>query len=456
MLKTKTKVLLFFLLAAFGCSSFYTNTEFYQPILNSLKQGDYNQAVQEVKRAELDDEYASKDRLLLHLDKGILLHYQGNYKESNSEFAEAERIIEELYTKSISKAAASMLANDNALDYSGEVYENLYINIFKALNYINMDMFDEAYVEANRVNVKLREYDLYYEDMVSELNSAEDAKIKIDPEKLDYYNNVLANYISHVIYRADGDYDNSRIALEKLNEAWETYSDVYYFEKPKAVRETTSDRNTFLNIMAFVGNGPNKKAVGARITTFDHFIMVSDPTNYHVDAIPFPGIKYGWNFKFEFPTIEEEGTEVYGIEVYVDSTFYGRLDLLEDMIAVAKKTFQTEKSIIYFKTITRAVLKGIASSAAGRTIKKETGDNFLGDVAAALTNALVDATEHADLRSWRTMPGYCFVGEYDIDPGVYNVEIRFIGEIGQILSKRVYKDFKVVKGLNLLEAYHLN
>lgn len=456
MYKTKIKASLIILITFVGCSSLYTNLEFYQPILNSLKQGDYNQAVQKVFEAEIEEEYADKDMLLLHLDKGILLHYQGNYKLSNIEFAEAERIIENLYTKSISKAASSMLLNDNALDYSGEVYENLYINIFKALNYINMNMFDEAFVEANRVNVKLREYDLYYEDMVSQINSAEEAKVEIDPQQLDYYNNVLANYISHIIYRADGEYDNSRIALEKLNDAWDTYSDVYNFEKPYAVKETTSERNTFLNILAFAGNGPDKKPIGARITTFDNFITVSDPTNYYVDAIPFPGIKYGWNFKFEFPTLEEEGTEVYDIEIFVDSVFYGRLELLENMMAVAKKTFESQKSITYFKTITRAVLKGIASSATGRTIKKETGDNFLGDVAAALTNALVDATENADLRSWRTMPGYCFVGEFDVQPGAYDIEIRFVGENKNILSKRTYLDFKIINGLNLLEAYHLN
>ena len=456
MLRTKSKIAVFLLLTLVGCSSFYTNTEFYQPILSSLKQGDYNQAVQKVFEAEIEDEYADKDKLLLHLDKAMLLHYQGNYQQSNNEFDKAERIIEELYTKSISKAAASMLANDNALDYSGEVYENLYINIFKALNYINMNMFDEAFVEANRVNVKLREYDLYYEEMISDLNSSEDAKIEIDSTQLDYYNNVLANYISHIIYRADGEYDNSRIALEKLNDAWVTYKDVYNFEKPQAVKETTSERMTFLNVLAFAGNGPDKKPIGARITTFDGFVTISDPTNFYVDAIPFPGIKYGWNFKFEFPTIEEEGTEVYDIEVYIDSTYYGKLELLENMMSVAKKTFETQKSITYFKTITRAVLKGVSSSAAGRTLKKEIGSEGVGNIAAGLLNLIVDASEHADLRSWRTMPGYCFVGEYDIDPGIYNIEIRFIGEDNKILSKRTYKDFRVKKGLNLVEAYHLN
>ena len=80
----------------------------------------------------------------------------------------------------------------------------------------------------------------------------------------------------------------------------------------------------------------------------------------------------------------------------------------------------------------------------------------MGNVAAALTNALVDATENADLRSWRTMPGYCFVGEYDIEPGVYDIEIRFVGENNTFLSSRTYKDFRIINGLNLLEAYHLN
>ncbi len=444
------------ILFGFGCSSIRTNTQFYEPILTDLKKGDFQKAAAEINEAEVDGEYADKDRVLLHLDKGIIHYYNGNYRLAIDELTAAENTIDELYTKSISKAAASILLNDNALAYDGNVYEDLYINVFKAICFLRLNNFDDAYVEIKKITDKLKEFDVYYEEYVQSLNVAEDAKFKIDPKKLDYYNNVLANYISHLIFRAEGDYDDSRISLEQLNDAWDTYSDVYDYSKPSAVTETGSERGTFLNVLAFAGPAPIKKSIGARITTFNDFIVISDPTEYHIQPIPIPGIKSGWNFKFAFPEIVEEGTEVYDIEVWVDSTHIGNLELLENMCNVAEKTFQSEKNVIFFKTIMRALAKGIASSALGRTVKKEAGGGFLGDLAALATNIAVDLTENADLRSWRTMPGYSFTAEFEIEPGVHDIEIRFVDMNRKLLAKRKYDNYKVNKKLNLLDAVYLN
>ena len=81
------------------------------------------------------------------------------------------------------------------------------------------------------------------------------------------------------------------------------------------------------------------------------------PTNYYANAIFFPGIKYGYNFKFEFPQLIESNTVVNNIVVKADGKKVGSLELLEDINNVAVKTFQTNKSIIFFKTIARAVTK---------------------------------------------------------------------------------------------------
>ncbi|MCB9209179.1 MAG: hypothetical protein H6612_00620 [Ignavibacteriales bacterium] len=439
-----------------GCASIRTNYEFYFPILTEIQNGNFNSAAEKINEAELNDEYGDKDRVLLHLDKGIIFHYQGNYQESNKEFELAESAIEELYTKSISKGVFSFLLNDNALAYDGEVYEDLYINIFKSLNYLHLNNFDGAYVEVRRITNKLSVLDVKLEEQVAQLNSSDDSKFKVDPVLLNYYNNVLSNYLSYLIFRAEGEYDNSRISYEQLNEAWETYPDVYNFDKPKAVTDSNNNNAIYLNVLSFTGKSPIKEPVGARITTFNDFVTISDPTNFYADAIPIPGIKYGWNFKFEFPQIISSNSEVTSIEVFVDSSKVGELQLLENMNNVAEKTFESQKSIIYFKTITRALIKGIGASALGRTIKKETDDGILGDILVGIANAAVDATEGADLRSWRTMPGFCYVGEFKITEGTYDIEIRFLNQFNQPILSTYYDDYIIKSGLNLLEAYHFN
>lgn len=439
-----------------SCASLRTNYEFYTPILTDVQIGNFDSAVQKIEEAEARGEYSDKDRVVLHLDKGILYHYQGNYKESNKEFESAELAIEELYTKSISKGVFSFLLNDNALAYDGEVYEDLYINIFKALNYLQLNDFDGAYVEVRRISNKLKELDVKLEQQVDQLNISEDSKFKVDPVTLDYYNNVLSNYLSYLIFRAEGEYDNSRISFEQLNDAWATYPDVYDFEKPKAVRDSNLNNKVYLNVLSFTGSAPVKESVGARITTFDDYILISDPTAFHTQPIVIPGIKYGWNFKFEFPQIIASKSEIARIEVFADSVKLGELELLEDMNNVAIKTFESQKGIVYFKTITRALLKGIGASALGRTIKKETDGGILGDILVGITNAAVDATEAADLRSWRTMPGLCYVGEFEIPKGIYDIEIKFINHYNQPVLSTTYWDYNVKSGLNLLEAFHVN
>lgn len=439
-----------------GCSSLMTDTRFYEPVLENLQKGNYDAAAKYITDAAENDHYSDKDRVIEYLDKGIVFHYQGEYEKSNAEFDKAETAIEELFTKSISKGAVSVLLNDNALDYDGEVYEDIYINIFKALNYINLNRFEEAYVEVKKVNIKLQALDNKYEEYASSLNESEDAKIDIKAQSIDYYNNALANYLSHLIFRAEGEEDNSRISLEQTKEAFQQYPGVYDFPMPAAVTKTTNESKPLLNVLAFAGPGPQKKGVGARISTFKGFIMVSDPSNFWAEAIPFPGITGGYNFKFAFPEIVEPGSYVDRIEIYANNKKLGEAQLLENLGKVAEKTFQTKKGITFFKTVTRAVVKGLASGAIGKKLSKEAGGGFLGGLAQLATNVAFDATENADLRNWRTIPAYSFVAEYELEPGFYDIKIKYLDDSGSLRYEKNISKYRINRGLNLIESFYLN
>jgi hypothetical protein len=72
------------------------------------------------------NKFADKDRFIYLLDSGLLYHYAEKLTRPTPVLARAELAADELYTKSISRAAASLLLNDNVLEYSGEDYEILY------------------------------------------------------------------------------------------------------------------------------------------------------------------------------------------------------------------------------------------------------------------------------------------------------------------------------------------
>ncbi|HDR04815.1 MAG TPA: hypothetical protein ENN84_06165, partial [Candidatus Marinimicrobia bacterium] len=114
-----------------ACASTQTSTEQFANTDDMLLRGDYQAVISQLEAAK-EKEYKAKDRVLYYLDLGMLHHYAGNFEKSNEFLQKAEYAIEELFTASISKIATSLLLNDNALDYSGEDYEDIYLNIFKA------------------------------------------------------------------------------------------------------------------------------------------------------------------------------------------------------------------------------------------------------------------------------------------------------------------------------------
>jgi hypothetical protein len=462
MIKKITYFLLpLYFLIIIGCASTRTSVNFYKPIMNDLKTENYSAAAIKIDKAKQKEDYTKKDRVLYYLDKGAVLHYQGEYKKSNECLEEAERAMEELFTKSISKSAASFLLNDNALDYYGEIYENLYVNVFKAINYLKLNKFDDAYVEIKRVNDKLRELDDKYSKMVEEMNKSDKAEVKIEKKTLKFYDDALAHYLSYLIFRAEGEYDNSRISNDKIKTAWKSQPDVYDFSMPsiiKNVKESQAQGKYLLNVIAFTGRAPLKYSVGGKITTYDNFIGISNlSVPITAPNIPFPGVKPGYHFKFAFPQIRPQGSVITKIEVYVDNNKAGELELLEDMSKVAVNTFEMKKDIIYLKTIARTVVKGIAAAKAKKKIKKETGANPLfGALINIATDAAVDATENPDLRNWRTMPQNCYIGEFAVSPGIHNIIVNFYNRNGLLVKKKSIANYEIKNNLNLINVVSLN
>ena len=429
----------------------------FDKITSDLKTENYAAAAKKIDQARKKKFYQKRDRVLFYLDKGIVLYYQGLHKESNLLLEKAERSMEELFTKSIANIAKSYLLNDTQLDYHGEVYENLYVNIFKALNYINLNKPDAALVEVRRINNKLRELEDKYGDMARQMNKNKKAP-RVDAKSSKFYNDALAQYLGYIIYRMQDEEDESLISYNKIKSAWETQPNIYYFKMPEALKKFKSKRKSYLNVFAFTGSAPRKVPVGGKITTYKDYIGISDLSQpIALPNVPFPGMKKGYHFKFEFPVIKRGGSRIGRIEVYADGRRLGELQLLEDMGKVAVETFEARKNMIYIKTLFRTVTKGLVAAEAKKKLRKETGANALfGALMDAAVDAGVDATEKADLRCWRTMPENCLVGEFRLDPGMHDIQVKFFSPDGILIREKNFSNFKIKKTLNVLDVFSLN
>jgi uncharacterized protein len=159
MIKKCRKIILlsFFIYFLLSCA---TNPAEYREIDDAVDGSKYKAAADEitVRQESRRPLYPEKNAIMLFLDKGLLEYYAGEHKKSSQSLQEAERLIEEAYTKSITANFMSYILNDNTKEYPGEDFENIYINIFNALNYYKRGDLGGALVEIRKLsekNVKL-------------------------------------------------------------------------------------------------------------------------------------------------------------------------------------------------------------------------------------------------------------------------------------------------------------
>ncbi len=448
-----------------GCAHLRTDKSQYAGTDVMLARADYPAAMARIESAK-DIAYTPKDRAVYYLDIGMLHHWNGDYEKSNEYLEKAERAIEENFTRSVTRAASSLILNDNTLAYAGEDYEDIYLNAFKALNYLALGQNDDAFVEVRRIDNKLVQLGSKYDKMAQKLSDAEEAQKSFRPGKSHFQESALGRYLGMLLYRNDAKWDDVRIDLDKMNRGWKLQPDIYTFLKPdlSAEQQRTIAPKARLNIIAFSGLGPDKTASTFYIHTEENLIVLAGTSENYLgkqrldglDAIAWPNVTEGYHFKFQLPTMHKRPSRVDHIEVSVIGGETQRLQRLESLENAAVETFSIKKPIIYLKTLTRAVVKGLAAE---RTKQKMTRD--MGEGASFLTrlatDLAIDQTENADLRVSRFFPAEAAIRELHLDEGVYDIRINYYGYDGNLLHTDERNGVRLEAGrLNVLESAYLN
>lgn len=456
---TKFVVLFLLLISVFGCGSMRTNKDHYVEIDKLVNARSFDSAATLMMAAK-DAFYGNKDRVLYWLDLGLLNHYKGDFTQSNQLLEKAEFAIDELYTSSVSKGAASMLLNDNALDYSGDDYENIYLNVFKCLNYIKLNSFDEAFVEVRRINDKLTLLSDKYQKIADSYNESEDKNVDFKPGESKFHNSALGRYLSMLIYRTEGNFDAARIDKEKICEAFKLQNNVYDFPIPQLDSSFENNDSIRINFISMYGKAPEKFAYELTVHADSNIIYVSSTSgkeSKEIDRMVWPGVNKDLHFKLSLPYMEKKPSKVAKIEVLVDGITVGCLQKIESLENVALDTYKLKEPIIYLKSLTRTVLKAMATHAANKELDKTTGGGFLGSLTRAVTGAIMDATENADLRTARYFPSIVSIGEVKLLPGEHTIMFNYFNEQGLLLFSEDLGKKDIKRGsINLFESFYLN
>ena len=453
---------LIFALLFVSCSYVSTNNVFFEETTQKVYSGNYTGAINSVINAK-EEVYQLKDRVMYYLDLGMLYHYDGQYKLSNQLLTQAERAIEELYTKSVSKAALSLVLNDNAMDYGGEEYEDIYLNFFKALNYINLDNTSDAFVEIRRLNGKLDVLEDKYAELGSRMNTSKDAKIEIKTGKNKFYNSAMARYLSILLHRNSHDWGNVRIDNKKFDSAWKTQADVYNFVKPDLSVSLDKKADSRLNLFCFSGKSPEKRSRTWWIRTWNDHIFVGsskealsgEKVSNYFDMIYWKDVTDNLFFKFEIPVMQNRASAIDRIQVMIDGVKHAPV-LLENIDNVASSTFELKKNLIYLKTIIRTVSKGLLTKQGKDKIDEQVNNELFASLLNLGADLAVAATEQADLRISHYFPKLAHIAEIHLPAGEHTLEVQYLNKYGNVVYSDNRGTIQITNDkLNLVESFCL-
>ncbi len=163
--------------------------------------GHYQLALQKLQSSSLKQQH--RNRLLYSLELAVLYDRLGRLKKSRRELFRAAQLVEELYTVSVSKAAAAFIVSSDTTEYRGEDYEKIFIHTMLAMSYLGANELQEALVEARRINLRLHAINRGHGDAQNRYN--EDA---------------FARYLAAMIHEVEGDVSSAFVDYHK---AWQLY-----------------------------------------------------------------------------------------------------------------------------------------------------------------------------------------------------------------------------------------
>jgi hypothetical protein len=365
--------------------------------------------------------YGLNMRLNFLLDSALINMRCGNYEESNGYFHEADELAEKLWTKSLSREAASFLINDYTIPYVGEDFEKVFINLFSAINYVLLENFDEALVECRRLDSLLTLYNDKYE------------------KKNVYKEDAFGRYLSGLIYEAEGQVEDAYIDYYKAYQTFQDYEKKYGTITPSFVvadlirASKAAGRQDEVASLLTTGLKSKEisldKSKGKARVVLIHLNGKSPLKKESKVIIPTPN----GPLAIAFPRYEVTEPNCSKSRLIVKSDSYSNTsssELVEDINKIAVEGLNDRKARIIAKTLARAAAKQLVMS---QLTKDDNVKKLMN-----LLNTLV--VERADTRSWRTLPGEIYMSTQFVPEGRHSISVDYCG------TKNYLKDVTVTAG----------
>lgn len=414
-------------------------------------------------------ESVKKPDIALELDRGMLLHFLGEYLMASEKMESTTIAIDDAFTKSIMASFASATLNENISSYTGNIYEYLLVDAFNALNYYNMGDVESALSRVNRVGDKQREYAAKYGEIaLRDDSSAKDEKdvadslskmnARVNPdeflppkptEKNLYKTSPFADYLQIVLAAQNGSYVDDFIVRELKTIA------------PQVSCESADLKGNIgrVEVLALTGSIAQRHSIpgvdseGRPIINsidFDPKKIAINPNQglYINTYIPFGGfpvfLKYDWPV-FDRDSIQSNVTVSNVTLISKDGVRSEIPVLLEDFDMDCENDVAVKARKAARRSITRSTITKITAYLSSYAIVEAAKSRSelaaaLAEVASIPALNAIDLKEIADVRQCVAFPSKAYCAGFTCEPGVYQVEVKYsdgrIDRIDNVVVKK--------------------
>jgi hypothetical protein len=317
-----------------------------------------------------------------------------------------------------------LIINESMSDYSGEDYEKVAIHTMLALSFLEEQKYDDARVEAKKINNKLHEITSAYDDQ----------------SKVHYKEDGFARFLSGLVYEAKRDWDDALID-------YQTALALYEGQGYKSFYEGSVPSELVISLYGVAERRNRKEVMGRLEQNYPSYvsqykkskqdiksggdIVVIHETGHIVvkEAKEFIFPISGQIVRLSFPYIRQTSVDsmnkISGLNV--GSNFIPASNVL-NLNAVAYQSLEDRRGRLIIKNMVRLLAKAQLNYQA----EKKFGP--LGGIAANIFNA---ATETADTRGWTLLPQAFYISRVRVKSGDQSFSIKTAAKTTQAMSLKI-------------------
>lgn len=445
-LRLPLTILCFSLLLS-GCSSSQLTdlfSSYHQQVRDAKhaqQQGNFIQALTLLpEKSEFDASYN-----LYLLEQGRLHYLVNQHQKSENAFEHAYQLIQEENNKAkiqLSKGvenAKAIMSNDNATRYDVPAYEQSMLHSYQSLNYLYQQNLSAALVEVRRANL-VQESALndnknvlyqYQQQLlqqgVSEQNWANNFPSMDNTigEIKNGFQNAFTFYLSALLYEAAGQSNDAYIdykkALEIAPKNQFIQHDVWRLANQLNMSNDITLMKERFSIEPLTEADYTSAETGQVVLIFEQGIVKSK-SEYSLNLPIYTSHNDMRFYSVAIPSYANYLTEYSPARVsFQEKSFYAQ-DLVR-LQSLAAKQLKEDMPMIVSRQIARLITK----EEIRQQLSRKNGD--IGNILASLYNI---ATEHADTRSWSTLPDSISMCQFSLPKGQQTLTVNINGVVKEI------------------------